>query len=417
MGKYSIKGLMYPSSINLWYLACAQGISSFASAFLTFSLVLYGANSSDTFGLGLSLAARTLPILLVTLLGGVIADKWDRVKVSVSSIVAGMILNVCLALVLPGEGLGWKAQLILLLSGFVVAIGSPSLYALLPSIVEKSEILHGNALVRSFRNVAGIVAPGAAAAIGVHTSPVFLLWSIVAMNAVSACLVARIKITENVIAQKDEGNDRTTFRSVMSGNSWLYFTIPFWGIFLAVHSGAAEVSQPIYIIERLGPSIWSLMMSSVAIGYVCGSLFSLRIRTTKLISGSMAWGALSVAQLLACSLSDSFWILIISSFLTGVGFEISGVLWGSALQSRIPASQMGRVSSLDYMISFGTTPFAYFIYALFPAQILHSVISISALLLIILALGGISMGLFLDRKNSRISASESSAEPSSSVIG
>lgn len=379
-------------------LAWAQGLQALAASFLALGLVFFGAEDSDTAGLGWTLAARTAPILLVALIGGVIADKWSRSRVAASSAFAAAIVDVGLAFVIPVFGLDWRAQFLALIAGFATAVGAPSLYALLPSIVNKDNLVHGNAMVRSFRNVAGVVGPGLAAVIGAMLSYQVLLWIVVALNLVAGFLILSLKVTARAVTPIDIRNDSAGLKQTLAQNSWLFFAIPFWGVFLAIQSGAADVTQPLFIIKEHGAPTWAIMMSALTVGYVLGSLVSFRIKPQRLLTVSVLFAAPALVQMIAAITVDSVVLLAAASALTGVGFEVSGVLWGAALQTRVADEHMGRVSSFDYAISFGLTPIAYAIYGFFPLAQAVPVIGVSIVVLFVLVLVGTGISWRMDAR-------------------
>lgn len=96
-------------------------MQALAASFLTLALVYYGSARADASGLGLSLAARTAPTLVIALFGGIVADKWNRTKVAAISILVGAGVNAGLAIIIPVSGLDWKAQLLALVAGFATA--------------------------------------------------------------------------------------------------------------------------------------------------------------------------------------------------------------------------------------------------------------------------------------------------------
>ncbi|AWG15988.1 MFS transporter [Trueperella pyogenes] len=387
---------LHPQNPRLVWLACAQGMQALAASFLTLALVYYGSARADASGLGLSLAARTAPTLVIALFGGIVADKWNRTKVAAISILVGAGVNAGLAIIIPVSGLDWKAQLLALVAGFATALGAPSLYALLPSVVDKHDLVRANAVVRSWRNTANVIGPGLAASIGALASFEVVLWAIVCLNVGAGLSVLQITLDERAVCPTPVSQELSGITGVLRHNVWLLFAVPFWGLFLAIQSGAADITQPLYVIDKFTPATWSFMMSAMAVGYLVGSLIALKLKPRRLFTGSVFFGALCILQLVATVSSDRLIVLAIASFATGIGFEISGVLWGATLQSRVPEEFMGRVSSFDYAISFGLTPIAYAVFGMFSLEGATFVLSASAWALAGLTVLGIGVGIFLD---------------------
>ncbi|MDP9800581.1 MFS family permease [Arcanobacterium wilhelmae] len=383
---------------GLFRLAWAQGLSALAGTFLMLALVFYGAQEANVTGLGLLFAAKAAPTLVIALIGGVLADSWSRVKIASGSMATIGVVNVVLAYMLPIFGLSWQVQLLVLVSGFATAVGAPSLYALLPAVVAEEELVRGNAVVRSFRNVGNVVGPGIAVVIAHVVSFQAIILITAFLNVVSALLIARIN---PVMATRQSHSSSTDWQSVwevLRQNRWLFFAVPFWGVFIAIHAGAADVTQSIHVVGQMGSGTWSIMMTTMSIGYILGSLVSLKLKVRSLFTTSVLFASLSILQLLASGFSDSVFVLGGASLLTGIGFEISGVLWGASLQSRVPDEQMGRASSFDYAVSFGLTPAGYVIFGFFSISIAVPVLAISSCILALLTAIGVCVGIKLDRR-------------------
>ncbi|MDO4631176.1 MAG: hypothetical protein Q4A82_02680 [Corynebacterium sp.] len=72
--------------------------------------------------------------------------------------------------------------------------------------------------------------------------------------------------------------------------------------------------------------------------------------------------ALAALPLLAVGMGLSYWLLLVAAVVAGFVSEVSGSLWGSALQTKVRSDEIGRVSSIDYTFSFGVIPVAYVAY-------------------------------------------------------
>jgi hypothetical protein len=55
-------------------------------------------------------------------------------------------------------------------------------------------------------------------------------------------------------------------------------------------------------------------------------------------------------------LGQAPWVIFVSFAIGGFSWEPFAVFWASALQTEIPAERLARVSSVDWMASFGLMP-------------------------------------------------------------
>lgn len=383
----------------VYLLAAEQGLRGIARIFFLIALTLTGVRADDLSGLGVTLAVQGLPVLLFSYYGGIAADRWHAVKTAQCSALAVALVNALAALCLWRFGINWQIQVLAFVQGACVAVGAPAGYALLSRVTTESNNIKANAVVRTCRNAASIVAPPLAVLLSQRVgNPGLLL-----ISAILACgsAVALLGVRVNVQVQARPGL-RAELRDLGSlfrrNQSLLGFTV-LWGIFIAVVDGASSVAQPTAVLHLQPEEMWSVLSSVAATGYVCGSLISTKINTRWLIGGSFFFAAVAVSRLLTVALSDHYWLWLIGAFVGGFAIEVSGVLWGSALQTRTAPEEVGRVSAIDYALSFGLSPLGFAIFGLITTTTnARTVLSASALALIAVAVISAVIGRGADRR-------------------
>jgi MFS family permease len=105
--------------------------------------------TNDPFYLGLNGFMSTAPILLFTLVGGVLADRFDRRKILITSQFSQLVFALTLALLAFFDIrsiLVMSALLLSFLTGCVQAFGGPAYQSLLPMLVEKKDLQNAIAL-------------------------------------------------------------------------------------------------------------------------------------------------------------------------------------------------------------------------------------------------------------------------------
>jgi len=351
-------------------LALVQGMQAMSSAFFTCGVVFTGAASSDSLGLALVLMFKTLPTLVMAFLGGVLADRLPR-KTLASGMLGGLAISYGVGTwVVQLSGLGWPVQAISLAAGIIGAVGSPALFALLPSIAPPEDIVRANGLIRTFRNAGSVVGPLLGAWLAQLISPSFLFLDGAVCLAVSMPLVLSLKLMPSCDDEANNNDDDASMISALRSIPslfhtyiWLAVGVPFWALFLAVQSGATDVTMPLWVVQESGRGAWSLMASITSSGYICGSLIALKLeRPRHMFSKSVLFGALAIMPIFVVGTLDIQVLWYVASFVAGLGLELSGVFWGSTMQTCVDKRHMGRVSSIDYAISFGLIPLAYGLY-------------------------------------------------------
>jgi MFS family permease len=142
----------------MWIGACISTIGTWMQSQAQNWLVLE--ISGSPFYLGLDAFLGQIPIFLLSLVGGVVADRFDRRHVLLGSQLLQMICAITLATLFM---LGWvRIYHILILSFFVgvaQSFGGPAYQALIPSLVGKEDLPNAIALNSIQFNLARMIGP------------------------------------------------------------------------------------------------------------------------------------------------------------------------------------------------------------------------------------------------------------------
>ncbi|MGH9348645.1 MAG: MFS transporter [Vicinamibacterales bacterium] len=144
----------------LWVGAMTSSVGTWMQKVAQNWLVLTLAGASSAFYLGLDSFLGELPILLFTLVGGVVADRYDRRRLLVTSQFVQMSAAFALALlVYLGFVRIWHVLVLSALTGFAQAFGGPAYQSLIPLLVEKNTLPNAIALNSIQFNVARVIGP------------------------------------------------------------------------------------------------------------------------------------------------------------------------------------------------------------------------------------------------------------------
>jgi MFS family permease len=151
----------------LWFGSCTSSIGTWmqnvAENWLVFSI------TGSAFYLGLDAFLQQLPIILFMLLGGVLADRFDRRRTLIISQYIQMTCAFTLAvLVFSGQITHstdvWKILILSFVTGSAQAFGGPASQALIPSLVDKKNLPNAIALNSIQFNLARVIGPVLASA-------------------------------------------------------------------------------------------------------------------------------------------------------------------------------------------------------------------------------------------------------------
>src|SRR5580700_11173973 len=146
----------------MWIGACTSSIGSWmqimAQAWLVYTL-----SHNSAFLLGLDAFLGSIPIFLFSLVGGVMADRFDRRHVLLGSQYVQMIdATILTVLVFTHTVHIWQLLTLSCISGFAQAFGGPAYQALIPTLVKKDDMPNAIALNSIQFNVAVMVGPALA---------------------------------------------------------------------------------------------------------------------------------------------------------------------------------------------------------------------------------------------------------------
>jgi MFS family permease len=133
--------LTYRDFRVLWFGAFTSTIGTWMQKVAQNWLVLTITGSSSAFFLGLDSFLGELPILLFTLIGGVVADRHDRRQLLLASQYVQMTAAFTLAALVYFDVVRiWHVLALSVMTGLAQAFGGPAYQSLLPSLVEKEHV-------------------------------------------------------------------------------------------------------------------------------------------------------------------------------------------------------------------------------------------------------------------------------------
>ena len=300
--------------------------------------------------LGLVLAARTVPMVLLVLFGGVVADRLPRhlVLVAANAVSAGTQALVAV-LLLTGSAELWHLAVIEAVNGVSSAFMMPASSGLTPQTVPAGQLQPANALLRLGHNFAFITGSATGGALVALSGSGWAFAVDAVLFGLGAALLARIRlpgkarlVATSILTDLREG--WTEFRS----RTWLWVVVVQFAFVNAAWSGSTSALGPVVADDTIGRAAWGLVLAALTAGMVVGGLFALRWQWDRpLLIGTVAV-FLEVPFLLVLGLEPRTAPLLVAAFVAGVGLETFGVAWDVSMQSNIPADRLSRVYAYDW---------------------------------------------------------------------
>jgi MFS family permease len=332
-----------------WYARVAT-IIAFQMVGVAVGWQIYALTNSALY-LGLVGLAQFLPMFLLTLVVGHVADRYDRRTVArVCQIVEGAAAG---ALALGSFG-GWQSKESILATVFVVgaarAFEGPTMHALMPGLVPPLLIPRAAAWSASALQTASILGPalgGMLYAAGPTT--VYAVACILFLTA--NLLVALIRI-----ARVPPGREPLSLRSLFAGITFIRSQPAILGAIsldlFAVLLGGATALLPVYARDILNTGPWGLglLRSAPAVGALAMSVFLARNPLRRRVGRTM-FGAVALfgVATIVFAVSTSFVLSLGTLVVLGAADVFSVVIRQSLVQIETPDEMRGRVSAVNSM--------------------------------------------------------------------
>jgi MFS family permease len=345
------------ATFRLFFAARAFSMlgSAMAGVALAFAVLDLTGSTSD---LGLVLAARSIPMVLLMLMGGVVADRLSRSMIlQVSNLGAAVTQGMVAALLLSGHPPLWSIIVLEFANGAIVAFTFPALQGIVPQVTPREHLQQANALMAMARNATSIVGPSVA---GLVVVTIGSGWAI-AFDALTY-LVAALWMGRLRVPAMERSGGGSVVHDLRIG--WTEFSSRTW-LWLIVAAAAVLVCMQVGVITTLGPAIakdtigkgpWGLVLSAEAAGFLLMSVLLLRMSIRYPLRSGMLGLATPAVLMVLLGVHPTTLPLLAAGFVSGMGTEMFGIGWTTALQEHIPLESLSRVSSYDALGSFVAMP-------------------------------------------------------------
>jgi MFS family permease len=310
--------------------------------------------------------AMTVPTIVFLLLGGVVSDRLDRRRIMLGADAArGLAVGLMAALSLTGALALWHVVALVAVYGAGQAFFSPAFDAIVPEVLPPEELAQANSLDQFVRPIALRLA---GPAIGGVLISVLGAGSAFALDAVSFAVSAgallamtpgrRLEPSEHASVMADIGVGLRYIRA----HVWLWATFASAAIAYLLFMGPAEVLLPYIVKNDLHGSAADLgiVFAAGGVGSVgCAVVLGQRGLPRRDITFMYLTWTLATFAIAGYGLATAVWQLMIASLAFNALETAGTIVWATAKQRHVPAALLGRVSSLDWLISIGLLPLSF----------------------------------------------------------
>ena len=313
--------------------------------------------------LGMANLAAGLPMLLLTLVGGAAADRFDKRKILLITqfVQIGIACGIGF-LILKGQIEIWQILAFAVVLGISNSFEMPTQSALVPELVGRSEIQSGISIDRSVFHGSRVLGP----TIGGYLIKWLGTASAFFANALSfiALIIAIWSLPPRAKGTAEEEEKRAS--GIKDGFRHVAHDKPSLAMVILIATQAVcifpiiTVMMPLYVrlvLHRGADGLGSLMGAS-AIGSFVGSIFLIGLPRDKRVPLMMINAVAISMVVVGLSFGPGFYTVMALLIVNSLGLAMNFALCSTIVQERAPDYLRGRVSAV-FMLSFvGLMPLA-----------------------------------------------------------
>ena len=353
----------------------ALGDGAFVTALSWEALQLTG----SAMAMGMVVLAQTLPMILLLLFGGVVADRFPRQQVMLWSDVSRAVAVLLIAILGMMHLLQlWHLVLLALFFGTVRGFFSPAYQSIIPQLVNKGDLPSANSLTELSYQLYCSVGPMLGASCVAFAGPaVAFAFDGLTFIVSALCLaVLRLPVTLSPATMTSAVLPRRGIRTALSemreglryvaGSTFLWVTIALAALCTVGGAGSLVVTLPKLIHDVYGQGVWLLGAVNAAggIGSLAGILLAGHLNRLRRrgITMYLMMIVISLAFILfGLPLPHSLEPIVacLAMVLVHFGLAVYQILWLTVMQEVVPDDKLGRVSSIDQLGGYGLWPVGF----------------------------------------------------------
>ncbi len=336
----------------------ARFISNFGNGMSPIALafgILHMRGGSPT-ELGWVLGASSITMLIMAPFGGVIADKFGRVKMMGLTDLWGSIpLYMQCAFFATGHVPVWVFLVANINFGLMWGIFWPAQSGVMPAICKEEALQKANALTNFMSNAAMIMG----AAIGGIIVATLGSTTGLVIDAATFSVAGIIVLSFSHVVPKRAENDNSMLDDLVHGwkvflsYRWIVAVVAGFGFITMAWAMGENVLGPLISLKYFnGAKSWAFVLTCESVGFLVGSVIGLKIKLKYPMRFMMAITSTLAIYMWALVRPQSLLFIAASAFIWGIALDLWASVWTTAMVRQVPRESLSRVSSFDAMGSF-----------------------------------------------------------------
>jgi len=312
--------------------------------------------TGSSLAVGLLGVAEFAPIIALALVGGALADAFDRrrlvqiAEAGAAIAAGGLLLNATLA-----HPHVWVLYVCAALMAAFTAVRRPPLDALVPRLVERDELKAASALQWSFHNMASLAGP-ALAGVVIAAAGLTVTYAV----DVASFAASLVVLTAMRTPPPPPDAERPSLRTIVEGLRYASSRQDLIGTYL-VDMNAMFFGMPMALFPAIakrygGAEVLGLLYAAPSAGSIAVTLTSgwtarVHRHGRAIAFGAAAWGV----AIVGFGFADALWLAVACLVVAGAMDTISGIFRSAIWNETIPDHLRGRLAGVE-MISWSSGP-------------------------------------------------------------
>jgi len=314
--------------------------------------------------MGIVGALQLLPDLVLGLMAGALADRWDRRRMMALADAGRAVLTAAIPV---SFWLGLPAMAVILVVALPInalrVLSDAAFTSSVPALVGREQLGRANSYLEATLSVPFIVGPAVAGVLVSTIGPAATIAIDAASFAVSALSLTLVRRTLRADRADRVGTAPRILADIGEGIRFVWrrrvlrMVIGYWSL-IAIATTALIPALGYYLTvdRQLGPQLFGFVGSAWSVGYLLGSLGAGRLGDRRVGLRMLLAGAAIGVMLVVIAVSPMPAVHLAAGFAVGAALAVLLVSYMTLRASITPDELLGRVGSTARTISVGLQP-------------------------------------------------------------
>ncbi|MBO3102526.1 MFS transporter [Cellulomonas sp. zg-ZUI168] len=341
-----------------------QTISLFGSMLVQYAVMWHLTLETKSGGImALYAVFGFLPQAVISIFGGVWADRLDRKKLIIGADATIAVVTLALAMFMAAGATDlWLIFVAIAIRSAGAGIQMPAVAALLPQIVPTDKLMRVNGIHGTIQSAMMLVAPAAAAAVYANMSIVAVFYIDVVTAVIGIGLLLAVTVPR--LVRSSDGrlgyfDDLVGGLRYVASHAFVRWVLVLYAV-VFVLIVAPSFLTPLMIVRTFGEEVWKLTANELAfsIGMVLGGAAVAAWagtwnRVRMILVSTVVFGGLSIGL----GLSTNIWVFFGFMFLLGLSVPAFSTPSYTVLQETVEPEMQGRVFGFVGIVMALSMPF------------------------------------------------------------